>query len=309
MIWGSLAKRARTSSGRSVATTTARRSGRSIHRRGSPATTPPRSSATEVQSARARFSIEPGAPTRLGRCERRDDLRLRARADTTNLAQPALGSGRPKLSDRPDAERCADVDEAFAANPCNVTNAASSGETLLRSSSSSAIRPVSTSSRNRASIPRPMPRRLRTRRSRTRSNTLSGVVRTSCAPRRNARAAKALASLNSSRAAYSSRADASSAFASRVPATCSESGTTTSLSITAFPLALRRARSDSNGRPADSKSLPGVSVGRGQSSHAARRGRFYGSSRPRLGRSRPSVSTPFSTPRPRYLGAPGQARR
>ena len=100
----------------------------------------------------------------------------------------------------------------LAPKPCMRPKAASSGEIVRRSSSSSAMVPVSTSSRIRRSIPGPMPRRSVARPLRTSSATGSDVPRTSPAPRRNARTEWPLAPESSSRTAYSASAEAICSF-------------------------------------------------------------------------------------------------
>ena len=94
----------------------------------------------------------------------------------------------------------------------NRPSPTSSGETSLSSSSSSAIRPVSTSSRSLASIPGPIPRSSRTRPACTRSAIGALVSRISSAARRYARAVYVLAPARSSKVANVSSRSAISAF-------------------------------------------------------------------------------------------------
>ena len=85
-ICGSAAKRSKSSSGRSVATTTASRSDRSRKRRGSPAATPPSAVAIALDERPAPRQHEPASRARRGRLERepaaspRSSARRRGRA-------------------------------------------------------------------------------------------------------------------------------------------------------------------------------------------------------------------------------------
>src|SRR6185437_13654263 len=211
-ISGSAAKRALTVSGLPVATTTASRSGWSTHRRTSPATTPPSASATASQSVRARSSMRP-VRGRAGGAASAAAIRSSVCGPTpgTVCRRPSAVAARSSATVR--TPRAAPTATSRpGARPCIRPNAASSGEIVCRSSSSSAMWPVSTSSRMRRSSPGPTPRSSFARPARTRSAMGSGVLRTSSAPRRKARTEWPLASESSSSVAYSASAEAMSSF-------------------------------------------------------------------------------------------------
>ena len=88
----------------------------------------------------------------------------------------------------------------------------SPGTSSRSSSRSSAISPVSTSSRNRPAIPGPIPRSSRTRSVRTSAVTGAGLERIVSAARRYARTVYGLASASSSRAANASNRSAMAGF-------------------------------------------------------------------------------------------------
>ena len=92
----------------------------------------------------------------------------------------------------------------FGAMPSRRPSPTSSGRALLRSSSSSAIEPVSASSRSRAEIPGPIPRNSRSRPSRTSAMIGALVSRIVAAARRYAREAYGVDSARSRSAANAS---------------------------------------------------------------------------------------------------------
>ena len=156
-ISGRAAKRSRTRSGSSEATTTARRFGSSVQRRASPAGIPPSAAATCSVTARARGSRRPDA---LGPLSRSSAETIRASvaapipgtSSRRPLAAAARNSGTVVI---PSAAAMATA--RFAPMPSMRPNAASSSGVDRLSSASSAMSPVSISSRRRASMPGPMP--------------------------------------------------------------------------------------------------------------------------------------------------------
>ena len=212
-ISGSAAKRSRAADGSSDATTTASCVGSSTQRRASPATC-----AAERRGDLAGRGRGPaaagsrGAPARCACSSAATILASRLRPDPGHLAEAALARrrGAARRQSRSRARRRSRA-PAGHPNPSRRPSATSSSGVDRRSSVSSAISPVSTSSRSRASMPRPMPRSSRTRPCRTSEATGTGAARTSSAARRYARALYGFASASSRSAAISSSRPAISA--------------------------------------------------------------------------------------------------
>ena len=184
-IWGS---RSKSSSDRASRTTTAKRVERSQARRGSPAASPPIAAAISPTSARAWLSSIP----RRGRAVARSARPARIRSavfgpmpGTCVSRSSSAASRRPAIVRTPSALPSSCM--RFGERPSSLPTPTSSGIACSSSSRSSASSPVVTSSFRRASIPDPIPASSRTRPTRTRSATSTGVARISSAARRYAR--------------------------------------------------------------------------------------------------------------------------
>ena len=152
----------------------------STQRRASPATWPPSAVAIVCVTSRARGSSAAGAPALARERARRPLLPLRTDAGHS--------SRRPARRRRSSAACACRAPRAMpvirsALSP-SMRPRATSPSASRRSSVSSAISPVSTSSRSFASMPRPMPRSSRARPCRTSGSTGTGAARISCAARR-----------------------------------------------------------------------------------------------------------------------------
>ena len=183
-ICGSASKRASTGAGSGSAQTTASCSHASRQRRVSPAGSPSSALAIAPTSARARSSSSPGWRRGLPR------ERLRSRAPRvfgptpgTARSRPAATAARNSSGVRTPSARAIST-ERFVVSPRKRPRPTSPGTSSRSSSRSSAISPVSTSSRSRASIPGPMPRSSRTRPDRTSGSIGTGAARIVSAARR-----------------------------------------------------------------------------------------------------------------------------
>ncbi len=186
-IWDRSAKASITGAGSAAGTTTARSNDVSAQRLGSPATSPPSAAAISSTSGRERLSVRPRAGRSTCACNRSRSL--------ASVAGPTPGA----LRRRPSLAACRNsstvsIPSAFAistvrfgARPSIRPNPTSSGRTSRRSSSSSAIVPVSASSRSLPAIPGPMPRSSCARPCRASSRIGAGVPRIVSAARRYAR--------------------------------------------------------------------------------------------------------------------------
>ena len=101
----------------------------------------------------------------------------------TSASRPSAAAARNSSTVRTPSA-CPISTALFGPKPSSRPSPTSSGATSLSSSSSSAIRPVSTSSFSRASIPGPIPRSSRARPARTRSAIGAFVSRIISAARR-----------------------------------------------------------------------------------------------------------------------------
>ncbi len=186
-ICGSDSKRSSAGPGSPVHTT-ANTSFESRRRRGSPAISPPSASATLSLRASAWFKSMPFRGRGRSACASAASSFASVFGPTpgTLFSRPAAAASRNSSTVRTPSARPIST-ARFGPKPSSRPSPTSSGETTLSSSSSSAIRPVSTSSFSRASIPGPIPRSSRTRPARTRSATGAFVSRIISAARRYAR--------------------------------------------------------------------------------------------------------------------------
>ena len=165
--------------------TTASSSFTSRQRRGSPADLAAQSLGDPSSNSRARLSSRP----RRGRARSSRASAASSFASVfgpmpgTSASRPAAAAARNSSTVRTPSA-CPISTALFGPNPRRRPSPTSSGDTSLSSSSSSAMRPVSTSSFSRASIPGPMPRSSRARPARTRSATGAFVSRIISAARR-----------------------------------------------------------------------------------------------------------------------------
>ncbi len=184
-ICGSPTNRATTGPGSDAAQTTVSASLESHHRRTSPATSPPRAVATPPTSSHAFLMVSPrrgrGSPSRASAPS--SSASRFGPIPGTSRSRPAAAAARSSSAVRTSSARAIST-ERFAPRPRYRPRPTMSGDSSRSSSASSAIWPVSTSSRNRVSIDRPIPRSERTRPDRTSSSTGAAEPRIVSAARR-----------------------------------------------------------------------------------------------------------------------------